>query len=85
MPLAEIPNLIPALPEVFMAVAIMVLLMFGVFQPGGTADQDVRSLRLIWALSILVLVLALVLVAVLSGNRVMVFGSLFVSDAFSVF
>ena len=38
MPLADIPDLIPVLPEVFMAVAIMVLLMFGVFQPGGTAD-----------------------------------------------
>ena len=51
----------------------------------GTADQDVRSLRLIWALSIVVLVLTLVLVAVLSGERVMAFGSLFVSDAFAVF
>ena len=85
MPLADIPDLIPALPELFMAVAIMALLMVGVFQPGGTADQDVRSLRLIWALSIVVLVLALVLVAVLSGERVMAFGSLYVSDAFAVF
>ena len=85
MPLADIPDLIPVLPEVFMAVAIMVLLMFGVFQPGGTADQDVRSLRLIWALSIVVLVLALVLVAVLSGDRVMAFGNLYISDAFAVF
>ena len=38
--MAELPNVVPALPELFLALVIMALLMFGVFQKGGAADRD---------------------------------------------
>ena len=37
MPLAQMPDLVPVLPELFLALVIMALLMFGVFQKGGRA------------------------------------------------
>ncbi len=86
MPVAEIPNVIPALPELFAAVMIMALLMFGVFQKNALADQDAPSSRLISGLSITVLALTLLLVASFSAGRtVTAFDGLFVSDPFSTF
>ena len=35
MPNTHVPELIPALPELFLAVTIMALMMFGVFQKSG--------------------------------------------------
>ena len=35
--MAEVPNVVPALPELFLASAIMAMLMLGVFQPRDTA------------------------------------------------
>ena len=71
--MAELPNVVPALPELFLALVIMALLMIGVFQKGGTADQDAKTTRLISYLSIIALVLALLLVLTLSGERLVTF------------
>ena len=85
MPLAKVPDLIPAMPELFMAAAIMTLLMLGVFHKNGTADQDVASTRAISWLSLLTLGLTLLLVGTLSGERLIAFNNMFISDAFAVF
>ena len=83
--MAELPNVVPALPELFLALVILALLMFGVFQKGGAADLDAKTTRLISYLSIIALVLALLLVTTLSGGRLVTFSNMFVSDPFAVF
>ena len=40
MPETAFPNLIPALPEIFLAVAAMLLLMIGVFSQGGDLPPE---------------------------------------------
>lgn len=85
MPLSEMPNLVPALPELFLAIAIMVMLMLGVFLKSDTADGEVRVNRQIWALSILSMGLAGLLVLTVSGERLYTFGDMFVTDQFAVF
>ena len=85
MPLAQVPDLIPILPELFLAIVIMALLMFGVFQKGGRKEIDINAFRIIFWLSVVSLVLVLLLVLALSGGRLVGFGGLFVSDPFSGF
>ncbi len=85
MPLAQVPDLIPILPELFLALVIMALLMFGVFQKGGRKEIDINAFRIIFWLSVVSLVLVLLLVLALSGGRLVGFGGLFVSDPFSGF
>ncbi len=85
MPLSEMPNLVPALPELFLAVAIMVLLMLGVFLKSDTEDGAIRISRHVLNLSILSLVLAGLLVLTVSGERLSTFGNMFVTDQFAVF
>jgi NADH-quinone oxidoreductase subunit N len=88
MSAAEFPNLLPALPELVLAAAAMVLLIVGVFQrddEGGPAR--VECSRLIGRLSVLSLLGALVLVVTMSGGeeRVTTFGGMFVVDRFAVY
>ncbi len=85
MPIAEVPNLIPALPELFMACAAMALLMLGVFQKAVDGDGAVAAARLIANLSVITLVLALLLVWTVAGPRMETFGGLFITDPFAVF
>ena len=85
MPLAQIPNLIPALPELFVAVMIMALLMFGVFQKGALADHDVKSFRVVSGFAIVVLALTGLLVVMMTGGRMLAFSNMFVVDGFAVY
>jgi NADH-quinone oxidoreductase subunit N len=85
MPLANGPDLIPVLPELFLALVLMALLMFGVFQKGGRKEIDVNTFRVISWMAVVALVLAPLLVLALAGGRLVGFGGLFVSDAFAVF
>ena len=84
MPLAQVPDLVPALPEIFLAVVAMALLMLGVFQKPG-AVEEIRSARLVSYLSIIALVLTVLLVLAPGGDRVLVFGGMFVVDSFSAY
>ncbi|MCR4376617.1 MAG: NADH-quinone oxidoreductase subunit NuoN [Rhodospirillales bacterium] len=81
--MAEVPNLIPAMPEIFLALAAMTLLMLGVFQKAETADGVLRASRLTSNLGVLSLVLALALVFTVSGGTLVSFGGLFISDPFA--
>ena len=78
MPLASVPDFLPALPEIVLACAAMVLLLIGVFRGEGSA-------RLVSWLSVLVLLGILVLVARLGLNRRVGFYGMFVTDAFALF
>jgi len=83
---AAYPDLIPALPELFLAVIIMALLMFGVFQKGGRAEQDVTSFRYVVFMSVVALLLAVLLATMLAGDkRLLTFSGMFVSDGYAVF
>jgi len=75
----ELPNLIPVLPEIFMAVMAMILLMLGVFQGDKSYNQVAN-------LSVLTLIAAAVLmITQVGGERQTTFGGMFVTDAFAVF
>jgi NADH-quinone oxidoreductase subunit N len=76
--MTEVPALLPALPEIILALGAMALLMLGVF--GGE-----RSLRTVSMLA--VALLAVAALAVLPGydERTVTFGGLFVTDAFGGF
>ncbi len=84
MPLAQAPNLVPALPEIFLACVAMALLMLGVFQKNGPREE-VRTTRLISYLSATALFLTLLLVLTVTGGRTLAFGGLFVNDYFAAF
>jgi len=79
------PSLVVALPELFIAVTIMALLMLGVFQKTGTQDSAVDSLRLVSNLSVGAFILAGVLLWRLGGEHLIAFNGLFLSDPFAVF
>lgn len=71
-------QLMPVLPEIWLAVAGMGLLMIGVFQGDGWTRQ------LSW-LSVVVLAVAIVLVLGGAPGRVVAFGGQFVTDPFAAF
>lgn len=85
MQTAEIPNLIPALPELFLAATIMVLLMLGVFQKGGLKDNDAGTYRIISVLAVIALLISGALLWPSAGPRVVTFSDMFVTDMFAVF
>ncbi|MFZ5693342.1 MAG: NADH-quinone oxidoreductase subunit NuoN [Pseudomonadota bacterium] len=74
----EIPNLIPAIPEIILAVGAMALLMVGAY--GGE-----RSNFAISTASIVLLVVAAIAVALLPSGRLSTFGGSFVVDDFARF
>ncbi|NVJ99271.1 MAG: NADH-quinone oxidoreductase subunit NuoN [Alphaproteobacteria bacterium] len=75
----EIPNLIPAMPEIVLAIGAMALLMLGVFQGD-------KSYRQVSGLSMLLLIAAAVVMFVNVGaERELTFGGMFITDGFAVF
>ena len=77
--MSELPDLMPALPEIFLAVAGMALLLIGVFRGDG-------STRLVTYLSVASLAVAAVLV--ITGRpegTVVTFNNLFILDGFASF
>jgi NADH-quinone oxidoreductase subunit N len=76
---SSIPDLLPALPEITLAIGSMVLLLLGVFQGD-------KSYRQIASLSVLLLALcAAIMVFQVGGERQLTFNGMFVTDAFAVF
>jgi NADH-quinone oxidoreductase subunit N len=78
MNMQAVPEFGPAVPEIFLAAAAMVLLMLGVFRGN-------KSTRIVCWLSALAAAVALVLVASGPDKTMETFGGLFVSDPFSVY
>ncbi|WP_029008465.1 NADH-quinone oxidoreductase subunit NuoN [Azospirillum halopraeferens] len=76
--LAEFPDLWPALPEIFLALAGMALLMLGVFRGDGFT-------RPVAYFTVVAMLFAAVLTLGLGEARVVTLNGLFVMDAFGVF
>jgi NADH-quinone oxidoreductase subunit N len=76
--IAVVPNLVPALPEILLAVGALALLMVGAFRGD-------RSTDLVSVCAIVLLVAAAMLVLMLPGGRVATFNGAFVLDAFARF
>jgi NADH-quinone oxidoreductase subunit N len=74
----ELPNLIPALPELLIVVSAVVLLLLGVIKKEANGGG-------ITALAIIVLGLAALLVVSGPSERTVTFGGMFVVDAFGVY
>ncbi len=83
--MSEVPNMVPALPEIFVAVIGMTLLMVGVFQKADDTAGEVKTARLVSRLSLITMVLAMMLVATVAGGTMKSFSGMFVSDPFAVF
>jgi NADH-quinone oxidoreductase subunit N len=79
MQLATMPNLVPAIPEIFLALAAMAMLMVGTFYKAENANRTVS-----YGAAILLL-LTIVLLALVPAGRVVTFNGLFVTDGFAVF
>jgi NADH-quinone oxidoreductase subunit N len=78
MPAFSVPALSPALPEMLLAGAAMVLLVLGVLRGEG-------STRLVSWLAILALIAVLVVAQLMGGGRRDGFYGMFVADAFGLF
>ncbi|HMA49246.1 MAG TPA: NADH-quinone oxidoreductase subunit NuoN [Magnetospirillaceae bacterium] len=74
----ELPNLIPALPELLIVASAILLLMIGVFKKENAAGG-------VTALGIIALALTALLVVSGPSDRVETFGGMFVVDSFAVF
>ncbi|MDA0239552.1 MAG: NADH-quinone oxidoreductase subunit NuoN [Proteobacteria bacterium] len=79
MPVAAFPDLIPAIPEIYLAVSAMILLMLGVY---STGKQTVRTVSY---LSTAALFFAIPLTVMVTDGRMVTFGGLFVTDSFAVY
>jgi len=83
---AEVPNLVSALPELFLVVAAMAMLIFGVFQNPGEGTVAIGTSRLMTWLGAAALGLALLLVVTIAvRGPEQSFGGMFIVDRFAVF
>jgi NADH-quinone oxidoreductase subunit N len=78
MPIAAVPDFLPALPEIVLACAAMALLLIGVMRGESSA-------RLVSWLAVLVLAAILVLTARFGLDRQLAFYGMFVTDGFALF
>ncbi|HVI52267.1 MAG TPA: NADH-quinone oxidoreductase subunit NuoN [Candidatus Sulfotelmatobacter sp.] len=76
--MSDLPNLLPALPELFMAAAALLLLLLGVF-----AKKD--NTAGIAALTVGVMIFAAAMVPAAGAAHAVTFNGMFVVDAFAVF
>lgn len=86
MSFAVMPNLIPAMPEIFLALAAMGLLLLGAFQRDVDPAMVIKTSRLAQRLGVVALLLTLLLVATIAAKaKGETFGGLFIVDGFAVF
>jgi NADH-quinone oxidoreductase subunit N len=78
MPIYPVPDLLPALPEIFLVCAAMALLMVGAFRGEG-------STRLVSWLTVVVLVVTIFLVVATGVERRVALNGLFITDGFAAF
>ncbi|WP_419796737.1 MAG: NADH-quinone oxidoreductase subunit NuoN [Terasakiella sp.] len=79
--MSELPNLTPALPEIFMAAVAMALLMVGVFMKGEAKTVT----RTVSYLATGAMILTLLLVTTFSTQAGTTFNGLFITGTFSAF
>lgn len=79
MSITELPVLLPALPEIFLACAGMAMMMVGAFVP------EKRALSATTGLGITALLLTGLLILLLGGETRLALGDLFIVDSFALF
>ncbi|MCW5700551.1 MAG: NADH-quinone oxidoreductase subunit NuoN [Rhodospirillales bacterium] len=83
---SQVPNLFPALPEIFVVIAAMALLMVGVFFKQNGASESVVLSRTVSRLSLAVFGLGIVIVAALApAETTQTFSGMFIVDEYGVF
>jgi NADH-quinone oxidoreductase subunit N len=82
--MAAVPNLIPVLPEMFLALVGMTLLMLGVFQK-EEGDGPAATAQFVSYLAVIAFGLTILLVFTVGGGRKLAFDGMFVTDPFAVF
>jgi NADH-quinone oxidoreductase subunit N len=75
---SSLPDLMPALPEIFLACAGMTLLLIGVF-------LGEKSTRIVASLAVMSFIIAGALLVMGPGGRTVTFSGMFVADGFAVF
>ncbi len=81
---ATVPDLIPVLPELFIALMAMALLMVGVFHKPTKVSQK-RAAMGVSLLAVIALALTALIVLSIPSGRQLALNGLFVTDPFSVF
>jgi NADH-quinone oxidoreductase subunit N len=76
---AQVPSLIPLLPEFVLGIGAMALLLLGVYRPAAA------TVRVIDGAAIVLLALAGVILAVLPAGKLVTFGGSFIVDEFARF
>src|SRR5215472_10138263 len=76
---AQLPNLIPLLPEFVLGIGAMALLLLGVYRPAPTTGRFVDGA------AIMLLALAGAILAVLPAGKLVTFGGSFIVDEFARF
>ena len=76
--MVSLPDLMPALPEIFLACAGMALLLIGVF-------LGEKSTRIVASLAVMSFIIAAALLLMAPGGRAVTFNGMFVADGFGVF
>jgi len=72
-------EVLPAVPEIFLAIAAMLLMMIGVF-----ANQE-RAMRIVSSLAMFAILVTMGILFIQSQTTTITFNGLFVTDAFTVF
>jgi len=86
MTMADVPNLIPAMPEIFLALVAMGLLMLGVYQKEGDVAETAQTSRMVSRIGAVALLLTLLLVTTIANRGPSLsFGDMFIVDDFAVF
>ena len=75
----QLPNLVPVLPELTLAIGSMILLMFGVFRGNKSFSQVT-----VFSIALLVIT-GFVLLNQVGFDRQLTFNNMFVSDSFAIF
>jgi NADH-quinone oxidoreductase subunit N len=79
MQLAIIPNLMPAIPEIVLAVASLVLLMLGVFMRSSNIARTISYA------CIILLIVTIPLMFISTNGPVVTFGGVFIVNEFTIF
>jgi NADH-quinone oxidoreductase subunit N len=77
--MSDLPIMAPAVPEIFLAVAGMVLLLIGAFSRADAAEGTVTRL------TVLAMAVGLGLVLFIGGGTATAFGGMFITDGFAIF
>ena len=78
-------SLMPALPEIFLALVILSLLLFGVLQKNNTEEQHFKTANMVTWLVTLSLCLLIFMELYTQNSQITTFENMFINDKFAVY